>query len=129
SSSLIRWYGSYTPTFWSSAGAGPVAVTIGTDSYFWVFVIRWEGFQTKFYIYRSDDQLGATFTLSYSDVRANTPIDSIARLLALPNGGLFLLLATKAATLLSSLTYGSPGWYTSASYSVRHDTVTLPRYH
>ena len=127
---LIRWYGSYTPSSWSLAGAGPVSAIIGTDEYFWVSVIRWETTtQTYYYVYRSTVPTGGTFTLSYSGAVSNAPMDSIARLLALPNGGVFLLVATRGASFISSLTYGSPGWYRSAGYTVSQDTVVLPRYH
>ncbi len=127
---FIRWWGSYWLASWSTAGAGPVTVTIGADGYYWAAVLRWEtSTQSKFYVYRSNYPYGTTFFLTLSDVRTLAPSDSYARILGLPNGALFLLLATRTVTTLRGYVYGAGGWSSPFDYSIGHDATTTQPYY
>lgn len=113
--SFITWAGPYDgmPS-WPDPGAGPPAVAIGTDGYYWTAVTH----SNFFYVYRSDSPGGTTFTNSFYGLVQGVPSDSVARILALSNGQAFLLMATKAYSDFTTYRYTSSGWGNGRDWTV-----------
>lgn len=116
--SFITWSGPFTvANLWTSLAMGPPTVAIGTDGYYWI-AVPYKFVFSYFSVYRSDASGSTSFLFSTQATLNGEPPDSVARLLAMANGEVHLVVPTKGYFDVKTYHYGSYGWSSAFLYDL-----------